>query len=269
MLYYCKIHERAAHITCADTKGCCRLKPASCVLQAAVCKLRLKFRKPAKHTFHPRLQPAPLHSEAGKEAFNRSLQALHSSCPCRACWPHITTSLLGMWSTAEGPSKAPSALRRRLSRSNLQGHRNLGSQRQHFTLPTTRASCGRLHWPTLPLRPRLSTRSPAEQPTSLHLLTTHTNSHSCSQRCSTPRARATFTQPGSSASPHVSQPSSCGMESLAGSSIQLPSASLSGCGMSLSCSQAPHPLLLRCWHFSPPPTPPSPIRPFLPRSHAG
>ncbi|DBA83928.1 TPA: hypothetical protein ACH3X1_006428 [Trebouxia sp. C0004] len=41
-----------------------------------VCKLRLKFRKPAKHTFHPRLQPAPLHSEAGKEAFQLSLQGL-------------------------------------------------------------------------------------------------------------------------------------------------------------------------------------------------
>ena len=41
-----------------------------------VCKLRLKFRKPAKHTFRPRLQPAPLHSEAGKEAFQLSLQGL-------------------------------------------------------------------------------------------------------------------------------------------------------------------------------------------------
>ena len=30
-----------------------------------VCKLRLKFRKPAKHTFHPRLQLAPLHSRQG------------------------------------------------------------------------------------------------------------------------------------------------------------------------------------------------------------
>ena len=137
-------------------------------------------------------------------------------------------------------------------------------------MPTTRANCGKLHWPTLPLRPRLSTRSPAEQPTSLHLLTTHTISHSCSQRCSTPCARATLTQPtrssGSSASPNVSQPSSCGMESLAGSSIQLPSASLSGCGMSLSCSQAPHPLLLRCWHFSPPHPPISHQTPLTQKS---
>jgi len=35
----------------------------------------------------------------------------HSSYPCRACWPHTTTSLLGMWSTAG----APSTLRHRLS----------------------------------------------------------------------------------------------------------------------------------------------------------
>ena len=41
-----------------------------------VCKLRMKFRKPAKHTFRPRLQPAPLHSEAGKEAFQLSRQGL-------------------------------------------------------------------------------------------------------------------------------------------------------------------------------------------------
>ena len=34
-----------------------------------ICKLRLKFRKPAKHTYHPRLQPTPLHSEARKKAF--------------------------------------------------------------------------------------------------------------------------------------------------------------------------------------------------------
>ena len=32
--------------------------------------------QPVKHTFHPRLQPAPLHSEAGKEAFQLSLQGL-------------------------------------------------------------------------------------------------------------------------------------------------------------------------------------------------
>ncbi len=46
-----------------------------------VCKLRLKFRKPAKHTFHPRLQLAPLHSEAGKEAFQLSLQGLLATPP--------------------------------------------------------------------------------------------------------------------------------------------------------------------------------------------
>ena len=32
--------------------------------------------EPAKHRFHPRLQPAPLHSEAGKEAFQLSLQGM-------------------------------------------------------------------------------------------------------------------------------------------------------------------------------------------------
>ena len=41
-----------------------------------VCKLRLNFRKPAKQTFHPRLQPTPLHSEASKEAFQLSVQGL-------------------------------------------------------------------------------------------------------------------------------------------------------------------------------------------------
>ena len=41
-----------------------------------VCKLRLKFRKPAKHTFRPPLQPAPLHSETGKAAFQLSMQDL-------------------------------------------------------------------------------------------------------------------------------------------------------------------------------------------------
>ena len=41
-----------------------------------VCKLRLKFRKPFKHTFHLRLQPAPHHSEAGKAAFQLSIQDL-------------------------------------------------------------------------------------------------------------------------------------------------------------------------------------------------
>ncbi len=62
--------------------------------------------QPVKHTFHPRLQPAPLHSEAGKEAFQLSLQGL------LATHHHI---LLGMWSTAGEPSKAPSTLRHRLS----------------------------------------------------------------------------------------------------------------------------------------------------------
>lgn len=38
-------------------------------------KLRLKFRKPAKHTFHICLQPAPFHNEAGKGACRDSWNA--------------------------------------------------------------------------------------------------------------------------------------------------------------------------------------------------
>ncbi len=41
-----------------------------------ICKVRLEFRKLAKHTSHRRLQPAPLYREAGKEASQLSLQGL-------------------------------------------------------------------------------------------------------------------------------------------------------------------------------------------------
>jgi len=71
-----------------------------------VCKLRLKFRKPAKHTSILAYSLLPFTVKQARK---------HSSYPCRACWLHTTTSLLGMWSTAGEPSKAPSTLRHRLS----------------------------------------------------------------------------------------------------------------------------------------------------------
>ena len=76
-----------------------------------VCKLRLKFRKPAKHTFHPRLQPAPLRSEAGQKAFQVSVQdllATHHHIPIREVehsWDSLKSSLN---TTAQAQLKQPS-----------------------------------------------------------------------------------------------------------------------------------------------------------------
>ena len=62
-----------------------------------VCKLQLHLRKPAIHTFHPGLQPAPLHSEAGKEALQLSLQGLpathhqiHAVVKLRSPWHRLS-----------------------------------------------------------------------------------------------------------------------------------------------------------------------------------
>jgi len=44
-----------------------------------ISKLQLKLRKPAKHTMRPQLQPASLHSNEGKAAFQLSLQNLLST----------------------------------------------------------------------------------------------------------------------------------------------------------------------------------------------
>ena len=128
-------------------------------------------------------------------------------------------------------------------------------------------SCGKLTWPTPLYNPRPRTRQPAEQPTNQHLLTAISISHPCSQRCNCPCVRATHTQHtrplGSSASPSVRLAAGCNMAFLAGSYTQSLSALLNGFGMSLSCSQLLHPLLLRCWpcYPLPPPSPPPPPPP--------
>jgi len=126
-----------------------------------ICKVRLEFRKLAKHTSHRRLQPAPFTVKQARK---------HHSYPCRACWPLAATFPMARkhpnypcrtcWPAL---SKPTSALWCRLICSNLQETLDLRAD----------PNCKRkLHWPTLPLRPRLSTRSPAKQPTSLHLLIT-------------------------------------------------------------------------------------------------
>ncbi len=69
-----------------------------------VCKLRLKSQPNIDSILAYSLLP-----------FTVKQARKHSSYPCRACWLHTTTSLLGMWSTAGEPSKAPSTLRHRLS----------------------------------------------------------------------------------------------------------------------------------------------------------
>ena len=99
----------------------------------------------------------------------------------------------------------------------LQGHRDFRSKRQRCTLPDARASCGKLQWPALPLRPRLIARLPSEQPTSLHLLVVFIILDRCSQRCNAPCAEMTHTQhsrcSGSSACPCVNLAVSCGVSS--------------------------------------------------------
>ena len=83
-----------------------------------VCKLWLKFRKPAKHTCHPRLQPAPLHNEAGKAAFQLSMQdllATHHHIPLHDVehsWGALKSSLNTGGTTAQAQLKQASKPKR-------------------------------------------------------------------------------------------------------------------------------------------------------------
>ncbi len=136
-----------------------------------VCKLQLHFRKPAKHTFNPRLQSASLHSETGKKAFQLSLQGLlatHHHLPIgdvEHSWGALKSSLN---TTAQAQLKQ------------FQGHRDHGSQRQTLHL----ANCKRKLWQA-PQYKAASHEAHKSACADYH--------HHFSQRCNTPCARATHT----------------------------------------------------------------------------
>ena len=176
-----------------------------------LCNLQLKFRK-QKHTFHPCLQLAPLHSEAGK----------HSSYPCRTCWPPTSRDVKHSWG----------ALKSSLNTTARAQLKQPTKPQKPWTSEATLHLANRKrkpHWPVAPLMPRLSTRLPTEMPTSQTIISI---SPPCSQRCNTPCARAIHIQytrlSGSSAMPDAKLAGSCDMGSLAGSCIQIPSALLNG-----------------------------------------
>ena len=125
-------------------------------------------------------------------------------------WPDCISHLarLCRFNACAALRKALSTPPHRLSSSKHQSHRMLGSQRPRFIKLIASASCGRAGWQTSHLSPRLSTRQPAEQPTSLHLLTRISTSHPCSPKCNSQCARAKHTQHTrpSSSSASKSQP---------------------------------------------------------------
>ncbi|DBA87416.1 TPA: hypothetical protein ACH3X1_004463 [Trebouxia sp. C0004] len=200
------------------------------------------YRKPAKYTLHPRLQPAPLHSEAGKQAFQLSLQGLlatHHHIPVgdvEHSWGALKSSLN---ITAQAQLKQPprpqrpwiseATLHLANSKSNLwqaslanptpqakaeskvanrAAHKfALADYHHHFTQILTKVQCSM----------RKGDIHPA---------------YKVLRQLSKPKC-----QPGRQLRHEIS-------------GRQLHTASLNGFGTSLSCSQLPHPLL-RCWRYYP------------------
>ncbi|DBA68118.1 TPA: hypothetical protein ACH3X2_013927 [Trebouxia sp. C0005] len=226
--------------------------------------MHLNFNKLAKHTFHPRLPPAPLPSEAGKEAL---------LLPCRACWPHSPHpywrcgAQLGSpqrlpqhhgTGSAEASSKATETfdLRGKVERclhlANSKSKLQQASLANHTsqTKAEYKVASRAAHKSALAAYHHHFTQLLTKVQRSMHEGNTH----------------PTYRSSGNLASPNVSLAGSCGMASLAGSFVQLLSALLNGFNTSFNCSPLFHPLFLRCWHYY---QPQSPIRPPLPKGHAG
>ena len=164
-----------------------------------ISKLQLKFRKRKKHTPHPRFQPAPLHTEEGRTAFQQFMSPALS--------PHHLIPTL-MWSIAGMPCTAPSCSPVKHSYAKHQSPGNPGSHSPLCCLLSRSTNCGELGRPAKSQQRRPCTKQPTEPADRLQLQITSSTGHHSWPRCRTRCAKATSTQhtdaSTSSANPRLS-----------------------------------------------------------------